>query len=384
MQGLGLFLIFVISLVSLCAVDAHTAADDLRQLTKGGSNVVLGAIKGEVELIRRGVAEGGEYNSVLDARLGTMIFRLGRVWEDFPKWPSLHLSIAGGKRPHLNAAFFLMGTGAVSVNDYQLPLTITDGLLPNALDVGYGPAFVYALGMGGIKPTASHGALLQRLYESLPDQFNMSHVNVWLNQTANPPLIHFPVYAGFEEGLHVLKDDFKLSLNEQDYFGSTPLHVATWLGDLELLAYLLNSGADRLIKDKNGKLALHYAVSRGYSGAVEMLLIAPQKYSPKKALDMRRKMFSQKDKDGRTPIDQAKLPPAHPKVLASLERFSFELDGQQSRLNQRYPLKDDSRTAQFVLELEDALGTRGGKSQSKIEGSISLFLENLIQCGVLY
>ena len=83
-------------------VYARTRADDIRDMSRGGANVVLGALQGQVYIIRRGVTEGGEINTVLDETLGRL-WKLGEPWVDYPKWPALHLAIAMGKKDQLNA-----------------------------------------------------------------------------------------------------------------------------------------------------------------------------------------------------------------------------------------------------------------------------------------
>ena len=52
------------------------------------------------------------------------------------------------------------------------------------------------------------------------------------------------------------------NINAQNTSGKTPLHLAARLFDLNIAEYLLANGADKTIKDKNGKMAYKYASSK--------------------------------------------------------------------------------------------------------------------------
>jgi len=99
----ALFFFFIVACICLTStVHARTHADDILEQSRGGANVVLGALQGQVYIIRRGVTEGGEINTVVDEGLGKL-WKLGDAWVGYPKWPSLHLAIAMGKKDQLNA-----------------------------------------------------------------------------------------------------------------------------------------------------------------------------------------------------------------------------------------------------------------------------------------
>lgn len=48
-------------------------------------------------------------------------------------------------------------------------------------------------------------------------------------------------------------------INERDFEGITPLHIACFFGHVHLVIYLLNNGAQIRWKDNSGHTALHWA-----------------------------------------------------------------------------------------------------------------------------
>ena len=147
-------------------IDGYTQKDELALLAKGNANILLGALKGQTDLIRLGLSEGGDINALLDSRYGAKLFKMGHMWVDFPKWPAIHIAFAGGTRSHLNVAFMMLQKGA-DLNLYELPMRLP------GYNSGYAPAPLYSLGLSGsLNPSESHAAMLQRLHESLPSKFN--------------------------------------------------------------------------------------------------------------------------------------------------------------------------------------------------------------------
>ena len=186
-----------------------------------------------------------------------------------------------------------MNHGA-NVTQYQLPVRAIHETL-GLVDIGYGPAMLYALGMGGIKVDENHAALLQRLWDTLNDHFDLVPVVKFLQETGNPPLLHVPAYVSFTEGIHVLLEDFKLDVNVRDQYGATALHIAAWQGDIELAIRLLSKGADRLIPDSNGRTALHYAILRGHTTMAGLLCVPPTEMTRTDATELRRKVRFEKN-----------------------------------------------------------------------------------------
>jgi hypothetical protein len=69
---------------------------------------------------------------------------------------------------------------------------------------------------------------------------------------------HFPYVVNMKDGDH----------------GNVPLHVASSKGDLGLMNYLLQNGAEVNIQDIFGNSPLHYAADKGKRSAVELLIQA--------------------------------------------------------------------------------------------------------------
>ncbi len=325
------FYMFVLPVLLLLHPDAignhfcvgYTAADDMDRLARGSAKILLGALKGQTDLIRVGMNEEGDVHAVLEPRYGSTLFKIGQPWLDYPKWPALHIAMSAGQHAHLNAAFFLMKSGA-SVNTYQEYVYSPS----HDLDHGYAPALVYPLGFGGNQPSQSHAALLQRLITTVPDKFNMSQIEEWQAKTDNPPLMHIPTLLGFGGGVHVLVNDFHVAIDQVDAHGLASTHVAAWTGDLSTLAVLLSNGANRSAIDRQGRTPLHYAVMRRSMEAVDMLMILEERIKLKTggegrldkelARQWRRKTLARQDSEGRTALDYASMTPRSEALVARL------------------------------------------------------------------
>ena len=307
----------------------YTAADDMERLARGSAKILLGALKGQTDLIREGMNEEGDVNAVLEPRYGSTLFKMGQMWIDYPQWPALHIAMNSGQQAHLNAAFFLMKSGA-DVNYYQEYVYNPS----NNLDHGYAPALVYPLGFGGKKLLQSHAALLQRLFITIPEKFNMSQIEKWREATDNPPLMHIPTLFGFGAGIHVLVNDMHLTVDQADDHGITPTHIAAWTGDLSTLAVLISNGANRSMSDVQGRTPLHYAVMRRSVETVDMLMILQERIKlangkearldDNLAKKWRKKMLVTKDSEGRTALDYASMAPRNDAMVSRLRKLMQE------------------------------------------------------------
>jgi ankyrin repeat protein len=82
--------------------------------------------------------------------------------------------------------------------------------------------------------------------------------------------------------------------------GHTPLHVAAWRGDADLLRLLLKSGAHVRARDKHGLMPLHVAAGSGKPSSV--LILAQSRGSQKGS-----ELMEAGDKDGMTPLHHAAM-----------------------------------------------------------------------------
>ena len=228
-------------------------------------------------------------------------------------------------------------------------------------DAGYAPAMLYALGMGGIKTSEQHAALLQRLHESLPKHFDLGHVNTFLQETGNPPLFHIPVYRSFLEGVHVLVEDFNLDVNVADKHGMTALHVAAWKGDLVMLAKLLALNADPSRQDKNLRTPVHYAAMRGFGAVVGLLLVPSPRLTKKEGEAARLQLLEARDSSGRTAYMMARLCPGSKEVIDELApSAAVKAAGEPSNIAGKQPIRAPDRNLLVEPDGErGSLPTRG-------------------------
>eukprot|EP00960_Hanusia_phi_P055055 762853-Hanusia_phi.AAC.6 len=70
---------------------------------------------------------------------------------------------------------------------------------------------------------------------------------------------------------HALSADVNMKENDE-VGGSTALHAATLLGELEMVKELLDAGADPRVQDKEGRTPLHVCAMKGYLEIAERLL----------------------------------------------------------------------------------------------------------------
>lgn len=233
--------IFIFIIILIPNINARTMADTRRELELGDTKALMGSYLGNVELIRQGRIEGASVHCLMTDYIGEQILKIGKAGVDFPIAPILHLSFNGGTKEHLESAFYLMRYGS-KANSYLLPY------LNNETDifiVGYPPAYMFLLGLGR-KPENSMAAFFQRLYltyQETPTPFiNYTSLELWLNLTGNPPLLHIPILSNFFDGAFVLINDVKVDINEADQKGVTALHLAAWNGDASLFAFLIHNG----------------------------------------------------------------------------------------------------------------------------------------------
>ena len=87
---------------------------------------------------------------------------------------------------------------------------------------------------------------------------------------------HTHVPGGWMRAARYLVEEIGLDVNARDHRGLTPLHGAAGRGDLEMIRYLIDQGADPTLKARNGDSTADYANSRvrgipSYPLAIELL-----------------------------------------------------------------------------------------------------------------
>ncbi|ORC92337.1 ankyrin repeat protein [Trypanosoma theileri] len=95
--------------------------------------------------------------------------------------------------------------------------------------------------------------------------------NVNVKDCFGRTVLHECVYLGAMEAVaYLLKLPF-VRVNEQDWQGKTPLHLAVRGENKTIVSYLLDAGADILIADNAGNTVLHVALCRRNDDIVELL-----------------------------------------------------------------------------------------------------------------
>ena len=283
---------------SLSCVSARTIDDNIREMGTGNGKVLLGAYLCEVAIIKMGIREGGTLDAILTPFLGSVVLNIGKPYINFPSTPPLHLAINNGNKKAVEAAFYMMLHGA-DINQYQVSNQ-------TANFSNYPPAITLAIGLGK-PPRNSHAALLDMLYQLLPDKFNFTKIEMWRLTTNNPPLTHIAALANFFDGVYVLTTAFKMDINVVDNYNLTVAHIASWKGNSFMLKYLLYSACNILSVDIFGRSILHYAALRGDNAVITDILYAPLKDSfiDSQLISRRCKLLMMVDSRGFMAIDLA-------------------------------------------------------------------------------
>jgi len=115
---------------------------------------------------------------------------------------------------------------------------------------------------------AMHGSLVKmKQIAETTDNLNVSSKEA--NSLRTP--LHKAAYFGHAEVIQYLISEFKVDVNCQDVEGETPLHDAARFGHVNSLKVLLESGADKTIKNNIGQTASEVAVFFDQKTAFEVL-----------------------------------------------------------------------------------------------------------------
>eukprot|EP01125_Pyxidicula_operculata_P012625 TRINITY_DN4150_c1_g1_i1.p1 TRINITY_DN4150_c1_g1~~TRINITY_DN4150_c1_g1_i1.p1 ORF type:complete len:2406 (+),score=580.76 TRINITY_DN4150_c1_g1_i1:18-7235(+) len=97
-----------------------------------------------------------------------------------------------------------------------------------------------------------------------------------LTSTDVTPLAYISTYSGsdwnqLKKAVETLVDN-GADINCCNNFLETPLHLASFKGNVNLIEYLLDNGANVHLTNSSGETALHYASQGGHIGVIEILL----------------------------------------------------------------------------------------------------------------
>ncbi|CEO97664.1 hypothetical protein PBRA_001009 [Plasmodiophora brassicae] len=105
-------------------------------------------------------------------------------------------------------------------------------------------------------------------------------VDLLLKNGANPSIsdasgqcpLHRAASRGKADIVEMLVRDPRVNINAVDNAGHSALHLACMEGDKEMAADLIDLGADARLRDKDGKVAFHYAPSAQVNYLVSLVL----------------------------------------------------------------------------------------------------------------
>jgi len=112
---------------------------------------------------------------------------------------------------------------------------------------------------------AMHGSVLPA--RKIAGQCDMHQ----LEHTSGRSALHKAAFWGHNDMVRYLVKECKLSPNVRDNYGDTPLHDAAKFGHTKVVEILLEGGADKSIKNNEGKDALSLAQGHGKHVIVELL-----------------------------------------------------------------------------------------------------------------
>ena len=229
-------------------------------------------VEAAVELIE----QGGDVDSATD--LGVT-----PLWLAADNGSSLMVDalLARGANPNLNLLFgeTLVMTAAHSGNAELVRSLLAAGASPQGAVTRNQTALMWAAGQGHAEVVAAllnYGAKVDartlvrsQFVKSEKEQDSHPLNKVWVEQGGNTALI-FAARAGSLESARLLVAAGS-DVNGLSAFGTSPAIMAVHGGNIELLDFLLTSGAD-VESSASGHTALHAAILRGSLGAIEVLL----------------------------------------------------------------------------------------------------------------
>ena len=114
--------------------------------------------------------------------------------------------------------------------------------------------------------------LLNRLYETV-----LTRTSPKRNLEENvPEIFESDIFTACKTGnsscVKYLIDVVGLKVDQPNEEGETLLHIASQIGNLPLVSYLISKGANKEAVDKNGNTPLHYACLNGHLHVVNYLI----------------------------------------------------------------------------------------------------------------
>lgn len=106
------------------------------------------------------------------------------------------------------------------------------------------------------------------------EQLLQAGANPWVRDSLGWTPLHAAAAGGHIEAVHCLTDESPLTLDERDYQGHTPLHVAVLADQVAVVDHILQTGGNANAKTNVGDTPLHLAKIRGSDSDLISLLIS--------------------------------------------------------------------------------------------------------------
>jgi len=89
----------------------------------------------------------------------------------------------------------------------------------------------------------------------------------WNGNTA----LHLAAYSGNDDVVRILLEDSRVQIDYRNIYGCTPLHLAALKGHSNIVEALLAFRSNPNTQEKNGKIALHFAIEGGHDSLSRVL-----------------------------------------------------------------------------------------------------------------
>ena len=119
-------------------------------------------------------------------------------------------------------------------------------------------------------------------------------------------ILMFSALRGYPELMKFLIEEKKLNPNKLTSDSDAPIHPAAWVGNLEVIKYLVKKRADINLQDRIGNTPLHFAAQKGKIRVVKFLM-------------EKRALINKLNKKGKTPLDLA-YENGHKALASALEK----------------------------------------------------------------